>query len=136
MAANKKTIKRRRERKNVEKGQVHIRSSFNNTMITVTDMQGNALSWASSGEMGFRGSLRCPDRRRDRRQRRHRPVRPQERRGVRQGSRPRARGRYPGIAGRGSGGHPHQGRDPRAPQRLPSPQASPRLIWKEENRYG
>ncbi len=56
MAANKKTIKRRRERKNVEKGQVHIRSSFNNTMITVTDMQGNALSWASSGEMGFRGS--------------------------------------------------------------------------------
>ena len=56
MAVNKKTIKRRRERKNVEKGQVHIRSSFNNTMITVTDMQGNALSWASSGEMGFRGS--------------------------------------------------------------------------------
>ena len=56
MAANKKVIKRRRERKNVEKGQVHIRSSFNNTMITVTDMQGNALSWASSGEMGFRGS--------------------------------------------------------------------------------
>ena len=56
MAANKKVIKRRRERKNVERGQVHIRSSFNNTMITVTDMQGNALSWASSGEMGFRGS--------------------------------------------------------------------------------
>ena len=56
MAANKKTIKRRRERKNVEKGQVHIRSSFNNTMITVTDTHGNALSWASSGEMGFRGS--------------------------------------------------------------------------------
>ena len=56
MAANKKVIKRRRERKNVEKGQVHIRSSFNNTMVTVTDMQGNALSWASSGEMGFRGS--------------------------------------------------------------------------------
>ena len=56
MAANKKVIKRRRERKNVEKGQVHIRSSFNNTMITVTDMQGNALSWASSGGLGFRGS--------------------------------------------------------------------------------
>ena len=56
MATAKKVIKRRRERKNVEKGQVHIRSSFNNTMITVTDMQGNALSWASSGEMGFRGS--------------------------------------------------------------------------------
>ena len=48
-AKGKKVIKRRRERKNIEKGQVHIRSSFNNTMITVTDMQGNALSWASSG---------------------------------------------------------------------------------------
>ena len=56
MAANKKVVRRRRERKNVEKGQVHIRSSFNNTMVTCTDLQGNALSWASSGEMGFRGS--------------------------------------------------------------------------------
>ena len=54
--ATKKVVKRRRERKNVEKGQVHIRSSFNNTMVTVTDMQGNALSWASSGGLGFRGS--------------------------------------------------------------------------------
>ena len=56
MAANKKEVRRRRERKNVQKGQGHIRSSFNNTMVTCTDMQGNALSWASSGEMGFRGS--------------------------------------------------------------------------------
>ena len=56
MAANKKVVRRRRERKNIEKGQVHIRSSFNNTMVTCTDMQGNALSWASSGEMVFRGS--------------------------------------------------------------------------------
>ena len=54
--ANKKVVRRRRERKNVEKGQVHIRSSFNNTMVTVTDTQGNALSWASSGGLGFRGS--------------------------------------------------------------------------------
>ena len=44
----KKVIRRRREKKNIEKGQVHIRSSFNNTMVTVTDAQGNALSWASS----------------------------------------------------------------------------------------
>ena len=46
MAANvkgKKVIRRRREKKNIEKGQVHIRSSFNNTMVTVTDSQGNAL---------------------------------------------------------------------------------------------
>ena len=52
----KKVVKRLRERKNVEKGAVHIRSSFNNTMVTVTDLQGNALSWASSGGLGFRGS--------------------------------------------------------------------------------
>ena len=48
----KKVIRKRRERKNVEKGQVHIRSSFNNTMVTVTDMGGNALSWISSGQAG------------------------------------------------------------------------------------
>ena len=52
----KKVIRRRREKKNVERGQVHIRSSFNNTMVTITDLEGNALSWASSGGLGFRGS--------------------------------------------------------------------------------
>ena len=55
-AAAKKVIKRRRERKNIEKGAAHIRSSFNNTMVTITDLEGNALSWASSGGLGFRGS--------------------------------------------------------------------------------
>ncbi|MCL2083944.1 MAG: 30S ribosomal protein S11 [Oscillospiraceae bacterium] len=48
--------RKRRERKNIEKGAAHIRSSFNNTMVTITDLQGNALSWASSGGLGFRGS--------------------------------------------------------------------------------
>ena len=52
----KKVVKRRRERKVIEKGAVHIRSSFNNTMVTITDTNGNALSWASSGGLGFRGS--------------------------------------------------------------------------------
>jgi small subunit ribosomal protein S11 len=52
----KKTRTRRRERKNIERGAVHIRSSFNNTMVTITDVNGNAISWASSGGMGFRGS--------------------------------------------------------------------------------
>ncbi|MCL2082807.1 MAG: 30S ribosomal protein S11 [Oscillospiraceae bacterium] len=47
---------RRREKKNIERGEVHIRSSFNNTMITITDVKGNAISWASSGGLGFRGS--------------------------------------------------------------------------------
>ena len=55
-AAAKKVIKRRRERKNVEKGAAHIRASCNNTMGTITDLEGNALSWASSGGLGFRGS--------------------------------------------------------------------------------
>ena len=52
----KKVRTRRRERKNIEKGQVHISSSFNNTMVTITDTQGNAISWASAGGLGFRGS--------------------------------------------------------------------------------
>jgi small subunit ribosomal protein S11 len=46
----------RRERKHVPHGQVHIRASFNNTIITVTDLQGNTLCWASSGSSGFKGS--------------------------------------------------------------------------------
>lgn len=52
----RKTTRKRRERKNIEKGAVHIRSSFNNTMVTITDVAGNAISWASSGGLGFRGS--------------------------------------------------------------------------------
>ena len=54
--AAKKVVKRRRERKNIEKGSAHIRSSFNNTIVTITDTNGNALSWASAGGLGFRGS--------------------------------------------------------------------------------
>ena len=50
------TIRRRRERKNIERGAAHIQSTFNNTIVTITDTQGNAVSWASAGEMGFRGS--------------------------------------------------------------------------------
>ena len=52
----KKVIRKRREKKNVEKGAVHIRSTYNNTIVTITDTTGNAVSWASAGEMGFRGS--------------------------------------------------------------------------------
>ena len=55
-ATAKKVIKKRRERKNIEKGAVHISATFNNTIITVTDVAGNAISWASAGELGFRGS--------------------------------------------------------------------------------
>ena len=57
MAKQKKTTSRRRRvKKNVERGQAHINSTFNNTMVTLTDMQGNALSWASAGQFWFRGS--------------------------------------------------------------------------------
>ena len=52
----KKTTTRRKERKNIDKGQAHIHSSFNNTIVTITDVQGNSVSWASSGGLGFKGS--------------------------------------------------------------------------------
>ena len=54
--AKKAVIRRRREKKNIERGAAHIPSSFNNTIVTLTDTQGNALSWASAGGLGFRGS--------------------------------------------------------------------------------
>ncbi|MBR2404661.1 MAG: 30S ribosomal protein S11 [Clostridia bacterium] len=56
MAVQAKRGRKRREKKNVERGCAHIRSTFNNTIVTITDTQGNALSWASSGGLGFRGS--------------------------------------------------------------------------------
>jgi 30S ribosomal protein S11 len=52
----RKVTRRKKERKNIERGAAHIRSSFNNTIVTLTDVQGNALSWASAGGLGFRGS--------------------------------------------------------------------------------
>lgn len=58
MAKPKKKVTRvkRRERKNIEKGQAHIQSTFNNTIVTLTDVHGNTLSWASAGQLGFKGS--------------------------------------------------------------------------------
>ena len=58
MAKNvtKKTTTRRRDRKNIDKGEVHIHSSFNNTIVTISDVNGNVISWASAGELGFKGS--------------------------------------------------------------------------------
>jgi small subunit ribosomal protein S11 len=47
---------RRRERKNISSGVVHVNASFNNTMVTITDAQGNTISWSSAGMMGFKGS--------------------------------------------------------------------------------
>ena len=56
MAKVTKKVTKKRVRKNVERGQAHIQSSFNNTIVTLTDAEGNALSWASAGGLGFRGS--------------------------------------------------------------------------------
>ena len=55
-AVKKGTSRKRREKKVVDRGQVHIQSTFNNTIVTITDAAGNALSWASAGQLGFRGS--------------------------------------------------------------------------------
>ena len=51
-----KKVTKKHVKKNIERGQAHIQSSFNNTIVTLTDTQGNALSWASAGGLGFRGS--------------------------------------------------------------------------------
>ena len=51
-----KKVTKKRVKKNVERGQAHIQSSFNNTIVTLTDVHGNAISWASSGQLGFKGS--------------------------------------------------------------------------------
>ena len=58
MATTKKAAgsRRRREKKNIERGSAHIQSTFNNTIVTITETEGNASSWASAGERGFRGS--------------------------------------------------------------------------------
>ena len=55
-AVMKTVRKKRKDRKHVEKGQAHIQSTFNNTLVTLTDMDGNALSWSSAGSLGFKGS--------------------------------------------------------------------------------
>ncbi len=133
----KKVIKRRKERKNVEKGAAHIRSSFNNTMVTITDLSGNALSWASSGGLGFRGSKKST------------PFAAQMAaetaakaamehglktvevyvKGPGQGT----GGRHPRPAVRGSGSCHDQGRHPHSPQWLPSAQETSRLIRNRRN---
>jgi small subunit ribosomal protein S11 len=56
VAKPKQKKARRREKKNVSHGQAHIKSTFNNTIVTITDLEGNTLSWASAGNVGFKGS--------------------------------------------------------------------------------
>ncbi len=56
MARDKRAVSKRKVRKNISAGVAHVKSSFNNTMITITDAQGNTIAWSSSGHMGFKGS--------------------------------------------------------------------------------
>ena len=56
MAVAKKATKKRKEARKVDKGQVHIQASFNNTLVTITDLQGNTVSWSSAGKLNFKGS--------------------------------------------------------------------------------
>lgn len=54
--AEKKTVRKKKQTKNVDKGAVHIQASFNNTLVTFTDLSGNTLSWSSAGSLGFKGA--------------------------------------------------------------------------------
>ena len=128
----KKVIKRRKERKNVEKGAAHIRSSFNNTMVTITDLSGNALSWASSGGLGFRGSKKST------------PFAAQmaaetaAKAAMEHGLKTvevyvKGPGQGREAAVRRPGSRDDQGRHSHSPQWLPSAQETPRLIRNRRN---
>jgi len=56
MAGKKKTVKKRKEKKNIPNGIAHIQATFNNTVITITDVIGNTIAWSSAGAVGFKGS--------------------------------------------------------------------------------
>ena len=121
-AAKKGATKKRRERKNIEKGAAHIRASFNNTIVTITDLGGNALSWASSGGLGFRGSRKST------------PFAAQTaaetaaKAAMEHGLKTvEVYVKGPG-SGRWSGSHHDQGRDSHPPQRLPPAQEKKSLI--------
>ena len=66
MATAKKNVRaarlKRADRKNISVGQAHIRSTFNNTIVSITDPQGNVISWKSAGQVGFKGSRKSTDR--------------------------------------------------------------------------
>ena len=113
---------KRKERKNIAAGQAHIQSTFNNTVVTITDLQGNAVSWCSSGSLNFRGSRKST------------PFAAQSaaetaaKVAIEHGMKTvEVYVKGPG-AGYRSGSHPDQGRDSHPPQWLPSPEAPSCLI--------
>ena len=122
MAAPKKGRSRRRVRKNVTYGQAHIKTSFNNTIVTLTDTEGNVLAWESAGSAGFKGTqvdpVRSPGDRRRRREEGH-GARPRARRGLCEGRRLGTGDSDPLAAGRRARRDDREGRDTAGPQRLP-----------------
>ncbi len=123
---------RKKVKKNVAEGIAHIHASFNNTIITITDRQGNALSWATSGGAGFKGSRKstpfaaqvAAEKAGPRRGR----MRREEPRGPDQGSRPRPRIRRARAERARHEDHEHFGRHADSAQRLPSAEAAPDLM--------
>ena len=118
MAVAKKVVKKRKELKNVDKGQVHIQSSFNNTIVTVTDANGNAITQCSAGALGYKGSRKST------------PFAAQQasetaakaamERSIRKRSGTRQRVRYPRSRQRRFRGNSYFRRIPHPPQRMPS----------------
>ena len=124
-AAGKKSAVRtkKRERKNIANGAAHIQSTFNNTIVTISDLQGNTVSWASSGGLNFRGSRKST------------PFAAQSaaetaaKAAMEHGMKTvEVYVKGPGAAGHRPGGNHDQGRYPCAPQWLPSPEAAPYLM--------
>ena len=130
---------RRKEKKNIAQGEAHIKSTFNNTIVTITDPTGAVISWASAGTVGFKGSQVHPVRRADGSRGCRSPgdgARHEEDRRLRQGPGfgPRDGDPVPGCD-RPRGRH-HPGRHAHAPQRMPAAQAPARLTARprEETR--
>ena len=127
----KKVSRKRREKKLVERGAAHIRSSFNNTIVTITDTNGNALSWASAGGLGFRGSKKStPFAAQMAAETAAKAAMEFGLKTVEVYVKGPGSGREAAIrcpAGRRSGSQHDQGRDAHSPQRLPSAQAPPRV---------
>ena len=129
---------RRADRKNIAVGQAHIKSTFNNTIVSITDTRGNVISWQSAGTVGFKGSRKSTPfaaRRRAGSQDGH-GARPEEGRRVREGPWLRPRDRHPLLAGRRPRGCEHSGLHAHPAQRLPPVQASSRLVIRKESNHG
>jgi hypothetical protein len=115
---------RRKERKNVAHGHAHIKSTFNNTIVSITDPSGAVIAWASAGQVGFKGSRKSTP---FAAQMAAEAARDAQGRCVRQGSRFRPRDRHPIPAGHRPGGRVDPGRHAGPAQRVPAPEASARL---------